>query len=92
MCADKNITLVSENNIDNSIKCDMLFAFEFDGNKYIVYNKNEKDYDGNDIIYCGKIDVINNKQYIKNIEGEVYIKIKDIIRKMIDYSGEDYAV
>lgn len=89
---DKCITLVNEKNLIDTIECDILFAFEYNGDKYIVYDKNEKDFDGNTIVYCGKIDVINNKQYIRNIDGESYFKVKEIIKKMINYSGDEYDV
>jgi len=85
---DKNVTFVNENNLLNTVEVDVLCAFEYEDNKYIVYSKNEKDFDGNEIIYSGKIEFKNDKQYIKNINGIEYEKVKDIIKKMINYSGD----
>lgn len=88
MGKDDNITLVNENNLNEYKEVNLLCAFELNDNRYIVYNKDEYDYDGNSIIYCGRIDNRNNKQYIQNIYGEEYNKIKNIIKYMIDYNSE----
>lgn len=89
---DKNVTFVNENNLIDTINVDVLCAFEYEDNKYIVYSKNEKDFEGNEIIYSGKIEIKDDKQYIRNIKGLEYEKVKDIIKKMINYSGDENDV
>lgn len=88
----KNITFVNEKNLLDTMTIDVLCAFEFDNNKYVVYDKNEKNFDGNLIIYIGKIEIVGNKQYIRNVDKEESDKIKGIIKKMLDYNGEKYDV
>ena len=82
---DKNITLINENKIDEYNEIELLCAFEFNNNKYIVYSKKEHDFDGNMIVYSGKIVLENTKQYIVNVDNNEYIRIKDIIKNMIEY-------
>ena len=75
---------------------ELICAFElleFSG-KYIIYTKNEKDRDGNTIIYAGKIVRKNNNQFLENIgEGQEWIKLKNIMKTMSKYSleGESYV-
>ena len=88
MGKDDELIIINDNNLNDYNKVDLLCAFELDNNKYIVYGKNEHDYDGNVIVYCGKINVRNNKQYIENIDGEEYNNVKDVIKKMVDYNSE----
>ena len=85
---DKNITLVNNNDLNDYNEIDLLCAFELDNSKYIVYSKNEFDYDDNVIIYSGKIVYRGSKQYIQNVVKEEYDKIKEIIKRMIDYNCE----
>jgi len=85
MVNDKNITLVNENKLDEYNEIELLCAFEFDNNKYIVYSKKEHDFDGNMIVYSGKIILKNNRQYIVNVDDNEYTKIKNIIKNMIEY-------
>ena len=62
--------------------------------KYIIYTKNEKDRDGNTIIYAGKITQEDNKQFLENIsEGQEWTKLKSIMKVMSKYSleGESYV-
>lgn len=66
---------------------------ELDG-KFIIYTKNEKDKDGNTIIYSGKILTLDNRQFIENIEEEKeWPKLKEIMKSMAKYSleGENYV-
>jgi len=57
--------------------------------KYIIYTKNEKDRDGNTIIYSGKIINIDNKQFIENIQdGEEWERLKNIMKSISKYSLE----
>ena len=88
MTNDNLITLVDDSNLNNYDEIELLCAFELDDNKYIVYSKNELDYDGNNIVYSGKIVYRGSRQYIQNVNKEEYDKIKDIIKKMIDYNCE----
>lgn len=62
--------------------------------KYILYTKNEKDKDGNTIIYAGKVVKKDNKQFLENIEeGQEWTKLKSIMRAMSKHSleGEMYV-
>lgn len=86
----KNITFINDNNLMDTYRVENLCAFKFENNKYIVYTKNERDYDNNNIIYLGKIVMKNNKQYVCNLSFEENDKVKSIIRKMIGYSGDIY--
>lgn len=75
---------------------EMICAFEVSelSGKYIIYTKNEKDRDGNTIIYSGKIVTIDNKQFIENIEeGKEWNKLKTIMKTMSKHSleGEKYV-
>ncbi len=89
---EKNITFVNENNLIDTIEGELLCAFEKDNVKYIVYSKNEKDFDNNMIIYFGKIEEYNNKQYVKNLDYSESLEVKDIIRKILSYGEEDRDV
>lgn len=85
---DKKVTLVDVNRILDTVDINVLCAFEYNDNKYLVYNKDEKDFDGNLIIYSGMIEIIDGKQYIKNLDEIEYEKMKDIIKKMLNYNGD----
>ena len=64
------------------------YKFKLNG-KYIIYTKNEKDKEGNTIIYSGKIVTIDNKKFIENIpEGEEWEKLKNIMKAMSKHSLE----
>lgn len=89
---DKIITLVSEKNLIDTFEGELLCAFEMNGNKYVVYDKNEKDYDDNLIVYFGKIIDLDDKQHIVNLDSMEYELVKDIVKKMIDYSGDEENV
>lgn len=70
---------------------EVICAFEVPelNGKYIIYTKNEKDKEGNTIIYSGKIVTIDNKQFIENIpEGEEWEKLKNIMKAMSKHSLE----
>ena len=70
---------------------EMISAFELPDTegKYIIYTKNEVDSEGNTIIYCGKLSIIDNKQFIETIpEGEEWEKITNILRTISKYSLE----
>jgi len=82
----KLITLI--NGIENAIEVELISAFEIPPNntKYLIYTKNEKDENGNIIIYIGKLELQNDKQYIINIESDnEWEKIKNIIKSMLKY-------
>lgn len=62
--------------------------------KYIIYTKNEKDRDGNTIIYSGKVITIDHKQFIENIqEDHEWTRLKNIMKSMAKYSleGENHV-
>lgn len=82
---DKTITLVNNNNFDEYKEIELLCFFEIADNKYIAYTKKEHDFDGNMIIYSGKIILKNNRQHIVNVDDNEYTKIKNIIKNMIEY-------
>lgn len=75
---------------------ELVCAFEVPelSEKYIIYTKNEKDREGNTIIYSGKIRLIGDKQYLENIsEGKEWEKLKNIMKAMARHSleGETYV-
>ena len=88
MGKDDSVILVNNNELSEHYEVDLLCAFELDSSNYVVYSKNEHDFNGNIIVYCGKIAVIDNKQIIKNIEKDEYVKVKDIIKSLVDYNCE----
>lgn len=89
----KTITLVDGY---REVEVELICAFEvaeFSG-KYIIYTKNEKDKDGNTIIYAGKVVKKDNNQFLENIsEGEEWTKLKEVMRTMSKHSleGETYV-
>ena len=91
---NKLITLV--NGYREVGEVELICAFEVPElfGKYIIYTKNEKDRDGNTIIYAGKITQKDNKQFLENIsEGQEWPKLKSIMKVMSKYSleGESYV-
>ena len=75
---------------------ELICAFEIPSlaGKYIIYTKNEKDKDGNTIIYAGKVIIKNNNQFLENIsEGLEWDKLKEIMKAMSKHSleGETYV-
>lgn len=91
---EKMITLKDGYDVVDSVE--LICAFEIDGfiGKYIIYTKNEKDFAGNTIIYSGKVKVLDDKQYLENIEeGVEWDKLKSIMKSMAKYSldGENYV-
>ena len=75
---------------------ELICAFEVPelSGKYIIYTKNEKDRDGNTIIYAGKIIKKGDNQFLENIaEGREWSKLKNIMRAMSKHSleGENYV-
>ena len=75
---------------------ELICAFEIPNlsGKYIIYTKNEKDKDGNTIIYAGKVIIKNNNQFLENIsEGLEWDKLKEIMKAMSKHSleGETYV-
>ena len=75
---------------------ELICAFEIPSlsGKYIIYTKNEKDKDGNTIIYAGKVIIKNNNQFLENIsEGLEWDKLKEIMKAMSKHSleGEIYV-
>ena len=91
---NKTITLV--NGYREVGDVEQICAFEvpeLDG-RYVIYTKNEKDKDGNTIIYAGKILKKDDKQFLENIkEGNEWEKLKKIMKTMSKYSleGELYV-
>ena len=86
---DKTITLIDGYREVGEVE--LICAFKITGHneKYIIYTKNEKDKDGNTIIYSGKVINIDNKQFIENInDGEEWDKLKEIMKEMTKYSLE----
>lgn len=89
MRGDKLITLIDGKN--NLVEVELICAFEISefNSKYIIYTKNERDREGNAIIYSGKITVKNDKKYLTAIDDEKeWNQIKEIMREMAKYSLE----
>lgn len=94
MGTSKIVTLMDDYKEVDSVE--IICAFEVPKllGKYIIYTKNEKDNDGNTIIYSGKIFKRDNKQYIENImEGDEWEELKSIMKSISRYSleGENYV-
>lgn len=88
MFGDKNITLVNDNDLNSYSEIELLCAFELENDRYIIYSKNESDFDGNVIVYSGKIVMKNDKQYVCNTSDDEHDKVKKIIKTMINYGSE----
>ena len=89
MRGDKLITLIDGKN--NLVEVELICAFEISefNSKYIIYTKNERDREGNVIIYSGKIIVKDDRKYLMAIDDEnEWMKIKEIMREMAKYSLE----
>ena len=89
MRGDKLITLIDGKN--NLVEVELICAFEISGfnSKSIIYTKNERDREGNAIIYSSKITVKNDKKYLTAIDDEKeWNRIKEIMREMAKYSLE----
>ena len=94
MGSNKTITLVDGYREIGEVE--LICAFEVPelSGKYIIYTKNEKDRDGNTIIYAGKILKKDNNQFLQNInEGNEWTKLKNIMKAMSKHSleGETYV-
>lgn len=90
----KMITLV--NGYREVGEVELICAFEVPelSGEYIIYTKNERDHDGNTIIYSGKIIKRDNSQFLENIEeGKEWEKLKNIMKSMSKHSleGETYV-
>ncbi len=86
---DKTITLIDGYREVGEVELVCAFKIPEHKEKYIIYTKNEKDKDGNTIIYSGKVINMDNKQFIENIsDGEEWEKIKEIMKAMAKYSLE----
>ena len=91
---NKIVTLMNEDKELDSIEVICAFEVPFLLGKYILYTKNEKDKDGNTIIYSAKISMRDNKQYIENIsEGNEWEELVSIMKSISRYSleGERYV-
>ena len=85
----KKITLVDGYKEIGEVEVICAFEVPELNGKYIIYTKNEKDKEGNSIIYSGKIVMIDNKQFIENIaEGDEWEKLKAIMKSMSKHSLE----
>lgn len=86
---NKTITLIDGYREVGEVELVCAFKIPDYNGKYIIYTKNEKDRDGNTIIYSGKIITIDNKQFLENIEeGQEWNRLKDIMKSMAKHSLE----
>ena len=86
---NKVITLIDGYREIGDVELICAFKIKDYPDKYVIYTKNEKDRDGNTIIYSGKIIKIDNKQFVENIkEGEEWNRLKDTIKTIAKYSLE----
>ena len=86
---NKIITLIDGYREIGDVELICAFKIPDNDNKYIIYSKNEKDRDGNTIIYSGKVIKIDNKQFIENLkDGEEWDRLKNIMKSMAKYSLE----
>lgn len=86
---NKIITLIDGYREIGDVELICAFKLPDKNNKYVIYTKNEKDRDGNTIIYSGKVIKIDNKQFIENLkDGEEWDRLKNIMKSMAKYSLE----
>ena len=86
---DKKITLIDGYREVDEVELICAFKIPDYKGKYIIYSKNEKDKDGNTIIYSGKVITIDNKQFIENIsEDDEWNRVKKVLKSMAKYSLE----
>ena len=86
---DKKITLIDGYREVDEVELICAFKMPDYKEKYIIYSKNEKDKDGNTIIYSGKVITIDNKQFIENIsEDDEWNRVKKVLKSMAKYSLE----
>lgn len=86
---NKIITLIDGYREIGDVELICAFKLPEKNNKYIIYTKNEKDRDGNTIIYSGKVIKIDNKQFIENLkDGDEWDRLKNIMKSMAKYSLE----
>lgn len=89
MGSKKILTLVDEETNINEYELLSAFAIDKFNSKYIIYTKNEHDENNNTIIYAGKIKMINNKEFLTNIDSDVeWTEIKRVMREMAKYSDD----
>ena len=91
---NKTITLIDGYKEKGEVELICAFKVKDLAGKYVIYTKNEKDKDGNTIIYAGKIINKDSKQFLENIdEGQEWTKLKSIMRVMSKHSleGEMYV-
>ena len=91
---NKVITLMDNYKEVDTVEVICAFEVPSLSEKYVIYTKNEKDRNGNTIIYSGRIFRKNNKQYIGNIEeGNEWEELKTIMKSISRYSleGERYV-
>lgn len=86
---EKYIMLINEKDKTNNYEIELLCSFLYENNKYIIYSKNEKDFNENNIIYPAKIIEKEGKEFIRELTEEEYNTIKNIIKIMINYSKEN---
>lgn len=89
MGKERLITLI--NDYDNAFEANLICSFELPifATMYITYTKNEKDLNGNSIIYCAKVISQNEKQYLTNIDNFLeWEQVKEKLKEMAKYSYE----
>lgn len=86
---EKYIMLINNNNKTDNYEVELLCSFLYEENKYIIYSKNEKDFNENNIIYPAKIIEKEGKEFIRELNEEEYNNIKNIIKTMINYSKDN---
>ena len=86
---NKIITLIDGYREIGDVELISAFKIKDFPEKYVIYTKNEKDRDGNTIIYSGRIINIDNKQFIEDVkEGDEWDRLKDIMKSIAKYSLE----
>lgn len=90
MNKDSIITIINNRCIEKQYEVNLLFAFQIEDRKYLVLSKNEKDIDGNQIVYPVRMYEKEDKQFITNLDNKEYEMIRLLLKDMIKYGGNKY--
>lgn len=90
MNKDSIITIINNRCIEKQYEVNLLFAFQIEDRKYLVLSKNEKDIDGNQIVYPVRMYEEEDKQFITNLDNKEYEMIRLLLKDMIKYGGNKY--
>lgn len=82
---NKVITLIDEVS-GESFEVLVVCSFLYNDVNYLIYSKNEVDYNDDDIVYLCRVERLD-RNYVVNLSGEEQKEIIDIIKRMLLYSN-----